>query len=79
MRREECWAEYLRNVVAGSDTVRGPVDHSIVLGPGESCQGREDGTKCTKRCSDLSCHSLLARCYEVVTLSVISDISLLDD
>ena len=44
--------------------LRGPVDHSIVVSAGASCSGYEDGTKCIKRCIDLTCTSLLARCYE---------------
>ena len=47
---------------------RGPVDHSIVVSPASSCRGYEDGTKCIKRCIDLTCTSVLAR--YIMTMSV---------
>ena len=58
--------KYLVRIISPniSSVLRGPVDHSIVVSAGASCSGHEDGTKCIKRCIDLTCTSLLARCYE---------------
>ena len=36
-----------------------------VLTIGQTCEGVADGTKCTKRCIDVSCSPDQARCYQV--------------
>ena len=48
-----------------TEAVRGPVNHADVIPVNGSCLGQEDGTKCNKRCQDLTCTSILARCFEV--------------
>eukprot|EP00090_Calanus_glacialis_P025367 TRINITY_DN3961_c0_g1_i1.p1 TRINITY_DN3961_c0_g1~~TRINITY_DN3961_c0_g1_i1.p1 ORF type:complete len:171 (-),score=36.71 TRINITY_DN3961_c0_g1_i1:152-664(-) len=44
--------------------LRGPVDHTVELVIHESCREWQDGTKCTKRCLDLSCDPVQARCWQ---------------
>merc|ERR1711879_821308 len=52
------------SVASSMQGLRGPVDHSVVIPDGGSCQGQEDGTKCNKKCIDLTCSSILARCFQ---------------
>merc|ERR1712032_203741 len=47
-----------------TEVVRGPVNHALIIPVGGSCLGQEDGTKCNKRCQDLTCSSILARCFK---------------
>jgi len=47
-----------------SRVLRGPVNHTVELSTVESCVGWPDGTKCTKRCLDISCDPLQARCWQ---------------
>ena len=50
---------------SSTEVVRGPVNHAVVIPVDGSCLGQEDGTKCNKKCQDLTCTSILARCFQV--------------
>ena len=41
------------------------MDHSIEVPLSGSCEGREDGTKCNKKCKDYNCEPPFARCWQV--------------
>ena len=63
---------------SSTEVVRGPVNHAVVIPVDGSCLGQEDGTKCNKKCQDLTCTSILARCYQVkINNKGLSDIKFL--
>ena len=56
---------------SSTEVVRGPVNHSVIIPVDGSCLGQEDGTKCNKKCQDLTCSSVLARCFQVLSDCII--------
>ena len=63
---------------SSTEVVRGPVNHAVVIPVDGSCLGQEDGTKCNKKCQDLTCTSILARCFQVkINNKGLSDIKFL--
>ena len=52
---------------SSTEVVRGPVNHAVIIPLDGSCLGQEDGIKCNKKCQDLTCSSVLARCFQVLS------------